>query len=121
MKNHTSEDNIKCPYCDYEDKNSWEFTEDDGVWECGHCGKEFKVSRNITITYNSYPTQCKGEAHDFEYRSRYIRKREYLGKEQWREIPEADWEYYKILVCKKCLYERFEEITKEEYEFSFEK
>lgn len=31
--------NIKCPYCDWEDNDSWEFREDSGTHTCGSCEK----------------------------------------------------------------------------------
>jgi transcription elongation factor Elf1 len=46
--------NIVCPYCGYEDLDSWEVDsgeEDLGIIECGVCGKEFLASRVIDITY----------------------------------------------------------------------
>lgn len=45
---------IICPYCDYEDPDSWELeSEFDDEYECAHCGKIFEVSQNIEITYTS--------------------------------------------------------------------
>lgn len=51
--NHYYEKNIKCPYCDFEDKDSWEFEQDEAVHECGSCEKEFNVVRNIEVTYST--------------------------------------------------------------------
>ena len=46
---------ITCPYCGYEDKDSWEFDMDSGHWECGKCEKEFFVERQISVDYTSCP------------------------------------------------------------------
>lgn len=45
---------IKCPFCGYEESNSWEF-DDDGTHECGRCGGEFSWERIVTVEYNSTP------------------------------------------------------------------
>ena len=48
---HKYESNIKCPYCDWEDQDSWEFGEDSGTHTCGSCGRvnerDFLASNNI--------------------------------------------------------------------------
>jgi transcription elongation factor Elf1 len=49
--------NIVCPYCGYEDQDSWEVMpreEDLGVIECGMCGEEFEAERDVNITYSTY-------------------------------------------------------------------
>lgn len=44
---HKYESNIKCPYCDWEDNDSWEFDQDEGTHTCGRCDKEFNVTREV--------------------------------------------------------------------------
>jgi transcription elongation factor Elf1 len=49
--------NIVCPYCGYEDRDSWEVCpeeEDLGIVECGRCEKEFYASRIVTVEYSTY-------------------------------------------------------------------
>jgi len=47
--------NIICPYCGYEDHDSWEHNNDleDGpqVIFCGDCGEEFWCQMDIEVTY----------------------------------------------------------------------
>ena len=53
---HDNTNNLVCPYCGYEDRDSWEVCpndEDLDVCECGSCGKEFRAWRNISITYST--------------------------------------------------------------------
>ena len=53
---HDNTNNLVCPYCGYEDRDSWEVypgEEDLEVCECGSCGKEFRAWRNISITYST--------------------------------------------------------------------
>lgn len=38
---HLHENNIKCPYCDWEDQDSWEFGEDSGAHTCDRCEEEY--------------------------------------------------------------------------------
>lgn len=48
------EDEIKCPWCGYEDPYSWGFeSEYDEECECAHCGKPFIVEKLIKVTYVS--------------------------------------------------------------------
>lgn len=51
-------DYAKCPYCGFEDYDSWELSRDiddcDGVTGCPNCGKEYGVMRNIEITYTTW-------------------------------------------------------------------
>jgi hypothetical protein len=44
-------ENIICPYCGYEDGDSWEHDEDEGEIDCGRCGAPFKYYRKREITY----------------------------------------------------------------------
>lgn len=41
-----------CPWCGYEDKDSFEL-EDDGEYECNSCGKPFVVCRNVDVHYST--------------------------------------------------------------------
>lgn len=48
-------DEIICPYCGHKFTDSWEIRMNEhgsiGTHECEKCGEEFKVYRNIEITY----------------------------------------------------------------------
>ena len=47
-------DEITCPWCGYEDPDSWEFgAEYDEEYECSHCGKPFFVEKRVEVTYTS--------------------------------------------------------------------
>ena len=48
-------DNITCPYCNWEDEDSWELDENSAELICGSCGEEFVVERNIQVTYSTFP------------------------------------------------------------------
>lgn len=54
-ENEQSEkESITCPWCGYEDPDSWEFdAEYDGNYECPSCGKTFVLERIIDVTYTS--------------------------------------------------------------------
>jgi len=69
---YTQEDEITCPYCGDKNTDSWEVGRnindgDIGEQECDSCGKKFTASRNMSITYTSYPAPClNGESkHDW--------------------------------------------------------
>jgi hypothetical protein len=51
---HEYTGNIVCPYCGYEDRDSWEVCpneEDIGIIECGRCEEEFYATRNVSVSY----------------------------------------------------------------------
>lgn len=54
-KDYYYEHNIKCPYCGYEDQDSWEASEKSDNKECDQCGSIFSYQREIIVHYNSQP------------------------------------------------------------------
>ena len=47
-------DNITCPWCGYEDPDSWEFDDEyDDKYECLSCGKPFVLEKFVEVTYTS--------------------------------------------------------------------
>jgi transcription elongation factor Elf1 len=55
--NHEYTHNIVCPYCGYEDRDSWETHMEDGdleTVECGRCEKEFEAECHVTVEYVTY-------------------------------------------------------------------
>lgn len=110
------ESNIKCPYCGWEDQDSWEFDQEEGTTECGGCEREFNVTREIEVTYSTSKIACEDDKHSYKTESHFIKKRKYLGKDAWEALPEQKWEYYRIEVCEICDDKEFVSITKDEYE-----
>lgn len=51
------ERNLICPYCGYEDEDSWELSDDDEEHTCGRCGAVISYQREITVEYNSSPVK----------------------------------------------------------------
>jgi len=53
------EDEIHCPYCNFEFGDSWEYgdsqSEDIGELECPNCDKKFHASRSISVSYVTNP------------------------------------------------------------------
>lgn len=45
---------IVCPYCGYEFKDSWECEDSDDEMYCEYCEKEFTYERHVEVTYCSY-------------------------------------------------------------------
>ncbi len=53
---HTHE--LVCPYCGGEMSDSWEYGsggEEDSEADCGHCSRTFRYSRNVSVSYTTYP------------------------------------------------------------------
>ena len=53
------ENNIKCPYCEYEDFDSWEADDSSDENKCDGCGLSFSYTRHVEITYSSKPVKQK--------------------------------------------------------------
>jgi Zn ribbon nucleic-acid-binding protein len=47
--------NVKCPYCGYENTDSWELEDSDENHECGRCGAIIAYERVVTVEYNASP------------------------------------------------------------------
>jgi len=48
--------NAICPYCGYENYDSWEIAggeEFDGEHDCHSCGETMLISRNVEVTYTT--------------------------------------------------------------------
>lgn len=50
---HTRTDEMVCPYCRHVNRDSWEYSKDDGYAWCGECDAKFRYCRNITVTYTT--------------------------------------------------------------------
>lgn len=46
---------VTCPYCGYEEGDSWEMTEYEEEHECSNCGSTYSYQRNVTVEYCSQP------------------------------------------------------------------
>lgn len=49
---HEYTSQITCPYCGWEDKDSWE-AGDSGNMECDRCGTEFHFEKDVRVTYST--------------------------------------------------------------------
>ncbi len=50
-------DNPICPYCGHIVKDAWEIDfriNDDQETNCNQCGKDFLISRHLTVTYSTF-------------------------------------------------------------------
>lgn len=50
-------DNITCPYCGYENADSWESDESDDYYECPKCGSFFSYESEVSVSYYSRPIE----------------------------------------------------------------
>lgn len=54
VEENLEEDNLTCPYCGYEDADSFELN-DEGETSCGKCGSEMDYERVVEVSYISIP------------------------------------------------------------------
>ena len=47
-----------CPYCGYEEKDSWEMSDEEDERECPCCGGTYDYQRIVTVEYSSQPVKC---------------------------------------------------------------
>jgi len=111
---HEYENNIKCPYCDHEDTDSWELEEDESEWTCGSCDETFNVTRDISVTYSTSKIPCKNEEHEYSIDKFHIFQRDYK-KGEWIELDESNWKYVRFDICNKCEEDHLIYLTKEQY------
>jgi hypothetical protein len=107
---HYRENDIICPYCDYVFTDSWEFDGDNDTEEkttCGRCEKEFKVTRNIDVSYTTTVMLCDeiGEQHEYKI-IRYLNHKN----------KDTTYSCYRVETCDKCTNTDYIKITQEEYE-----
>lgn len=49
--------NITCPYCGYENVDSWEADDSDEHYKCPNCGSYFSYEREVYVSYYSTPVE----------------------------------------------------------------
>lgn len=47
-----SDDNLRCPYCGYENQDSFELSDEDDDYICHQCGSRLKYHREIKVLYD---------------------------------------------------------------------
>lgn len=88
---HEYTKNIVCPYCGYEEHDSWEFQGECGETECGECGKIFIWSRNVEIDYSTrFHCEKNNEEHQWD-EWRYV---------EWDEKMQIGDYYFRV--CDRC-------------------
>lgn len=95
-------DEAVCPYCDYEESDSWEITGDDGdkvQVECGNCSKTYLFQRVVSVAYTTYKADCANDLTEHQWKNHVSAPREYaIGKQgcevcfSERVIDTAEWE-----------------------------
>ena len=52
MDDDYCDDNLRCPFCGYEEKDSFELSYEDDEYICPQCGSTLKYHREIKISYD---------------------------------------------------------------------
>lgn len=50
--------NAICPYCGYENKDSWELFKNSGTATCCNCDRAYRYSRDVITTYCTSKIEC---------------------------------------------------------------
>lgn len=69
---HECTPNAVCPYCGYEDKDSWELgngTYNDGHVACGECGQTFLWYRDVEVSFSTDKCPCLNDEGPHKWRS----------------------------------------------------
>ena len=53
---HTSTDEVVCPYCGYIHMDSFDFPDSFEDYACDNCGEKFDMQREYTVEYTTYKT-----------------------------------------------------------------
>lgn len=104
MTEHNYESNIICPYCDFEDEDSWEVQESDDNYECPACDKKFILEVEHKVEYSTKKIPCE-KKHKLKEKP-YLA---YINDEDWdyktdikTPLPKKDWEYRELYKCENC-------------------
>ena len=114
---HEHENAIICPYCNHEEKDSWEYNDEgQGTWKCGACDEEFDVVRDVEVTYSTFRTSCEEDKHDYQLEKYFASTKDLDSNGKWSSLEEKDYTYHKIIECSICGDKDYPEVPKEEYE-----
>ncbi len=78
-------DNLICPYCGYEETDSWELGESSDNHQCGSCDKTFVYETEVSRSFTSSLAPCRnGGEHTWT---------------QWMDFETCNWRRCRI--CEK--------------------
>lgn len=113
---HRHKDNIRCPYCNWEDTDSWKFDSDGTNHTCGDCGKEFNVEVHTSITYSTTRIDCGENEQEHTYKLEGVfEKNMKFENREWSDLSESEIKFYKIIMCSICGDKEYVEIGKDEH------
>ena len=52
-------DEIKCPFCSYEEQDSWEVQDDEDEWACPECERKFDIEVEHITRYTCKRSLCE--------------------------------------------------------------
>lgn len=82
-------DNPVCPYCGYEEHESWEISDKETQYSCDECGKIYRIEQEFSRTFSSSKTCQPNDEHTW-------------GK--WRDYIKGESEYRTCTLCGKHEY-----------------
>jgi hypothetical protein len=109
---HLHTDQPKCPHCNHEIKNYWDFAGEDGSQheiECPECEEMFYVEVSVNYSFSSKKPQCSDE-HEWGASRKHVvdqrtcerwNKEGFLGKRNY--VPHTNWSRR----CVNCDHETF--------------
>lgn len=80
----------KCPYCDYEDGDSWDLHGDDGSTYCPSCEKQYMYERHTEITYSTAKADCLNDDAPHQWDRMVGSPREYFENRERCTVCDTD-------------------------------
>lgn len=88
--NHKYTDEIVCPWCGYEERDSWDYPNSDDDIKCPECGKVFSMERQTEVLYNTERKKCLFDCN-YKLKSRHGDNPYIYGNHNWT-----------IWICTEC-------------------
>lgn len=101
---HEDTQEIKCPYCDNEFGDSWEYNDSDGSTIDCDCGKKFTLSVHFDVTYSTHKEPCD-DKHDYGEPEYYLLNQEACDKRNRDKFcDKSDWKPHRTITryCRNC-------------------
>jgi hypothetical protein len=114
-KEYNNEDLITCPYCGYENEDSWEVQISDEDYECGECNEKFILEVEQRTLYSTKRKDCEGN-HDMKFKLAYIIYDDTNYKTNKIILRERkDFEFTESFECENCCENEWKKMSEDKF------